>query len=109
MNSRNALERGRELSLHLLVDSIPAPVARVPPSGQPKPSTNRVSEYFGSMLEVYPATGVPADAVPRRPGYRRLPASHSPTTLSSACDASMVFTVGSKCAAFPCEVPAGES
>jgi PAS domain S-box-containing protein len=49
--SQYALEPRRELNLHLLVDSIPAPVAIMTPSGEVETVNKANLEYFGKTLE----------------------------------------------------------
>ena len=49
--SQYALEPRRELNLRLLVDSIPAPVAVMTPSGEVETVNKPILEYFGKTLE----------------------------------------------------------
>jgi len=43
--------QARELNLRLILDSIPAPVALMAPSGQVESVNQLVLEYFGKTLE----------------------------------------------------------
>src|SRR5437773_3140244 len=49
--SQYTFEHRRELSLRLLVDSIPAPVAVMTPSGEVEAVNKPNLEYFGKTLE----------------------------------------------------------